>query len=121
MITHYNDPVALFGANIIFQKPDWLTDPAMRPPTVSHSQYYTSPGTFLLTLIDMKNAMNVIPGKFEASGHDYRADLAGFVREVYGFSKVSDAQLAKVEQQLRQNELTRAHLLGEDKPKKKKK
>jgi len=44
----------------------------------------------------MKNAANVIPGQFEARGHDYRADLARFVREVYGL-KASDDQLATVE------------------------
>lgn len=121
MITHYNDPVALFGANLIYQKPDWLMEPAKRPPTVSQSQYYTTPGTFLLTLVDMKNAMNVIPGQFEASGHDYRADLAEFVRAVYGYTDISDKQLAKIEKQLRQNELERARKLGEDIPKKPKK
>lgn len=112
MITHDNDPVALFGASLLYQQPDWLTDPAKRPPTVSHSQYYTSPGTFLLTLIDMKNAMNVIPGQFEASGHDYRADLAEFVNEVYELGATA-AQLRRVEKALRQNELNRAALLND--------
>ncbi len=111
MITHDNDPVALFGAKLLYQKPDWLTDPAKRPPTVSHSQYYTTPGTFLLTLVDMKNAMNVIPGQFEASGHDYRADLAEFVNEVYEFEATA-AQVRRVEAALRQNELARAALLN---------
>lgn len=115
MITHDNDPVALFGASLIFQKPDWLTEPDKRPPTVSHSQYYTSPGTFLLTLVDMKNAMNVIPGQFEASGHDYRADLAAFVREVFDFTATTDAQFKSIEKQLRKNELDRATRLGENK------
>ena len=39
--------------------------------------------TFLQTLVDMKNSMTVVPGVFEAKGHDYRADLARFVRAVY--------------------------------------
>ena len=58
----------------------------------------------------MKNAANVIPGQFEAKGRDYRADLARFVREVYGLS-ASDDQLAAVEQALRAAELQRKHLL----------
>jgi uncharacterized membrane protein len=103
--------VALFGASLLTQKPDWLIDPEKRPPTVSKSQYYTSPGTFLLTLIDMKNAMNVIPGQFEASGHDYRADLAAFVRDTYGFS-ATPAQMTRIEKALRQNELDRAERLA---------
>lgn len=111
MITHYNDPVALFGANLIVQKPAWLCDPADRPPTVSKTQAYSSPGTFLLTLIDMKNAMNVIPGQFEASGHDYRADLAEFVSAVYDLP-VTRKQMERIEAALRQNELDRAARLS---------
>lgn len=109
MITHHNDGVALFGASLIYQKPSWLNDPSQRPPSVSKHQYYTSPGTFLQTLIDMKNSMNVIPGKFEASGHDYRADLAQFISFTYRFD-VSDAILESIEKALRQNEINRAKL-----------
>lgn len=112
MITHYNDPVALFGANLIAQQPVWLgKDRNERPPTVSKLQNYSSPGTFLLTLVDMKNAMNVIPGQFEASGHDYRADLAEFVSAVYDLP-VTQIQMRRVETALRQNELERANRLA---------
>ena len=107
MITHDNDGVALFGASLLYQKPDWLTDPAKRPPTVPKSQYYTSPGTFLLTLMDMKNSMHVIPGEFEASGHDYRADLAEFVSFTYGFN-ITRLQMKAIEAALRRNEVDRA-------------
>ena len=58
----------------------------------------------------MKNSANVIPGQFEAKGHDYRADLARFVREVYALP-ASDEQLAAIEAALRANELQRAALL----------
>jgi hypothetical protein len=54
----------------------------------------------------MKNAMNVIPGQFDAKGHDYRADLARFVREAYGLD-CSDEQMERVEQALRRNETLR--------------
>jgi uncharacterized membrane protein len=110
MLTHHNDPVALFNLGLIIHEPDWLKDPNKRPPTIPRSQYYTSPGTFLLTLIDMGNAMNVVPGKFEASGHDYRANLAEFVRYAYDFD-VSDEQMKNIEDALRQNELNRASIL----------
>lgn len=111
MITHNNDGVALFGASLLYKKPDWLTDPEKRPPTISKSQYYTSPGTFLLTLLDMKNSMNVIPGQFEASGHDYRADLAEFIAFAYDINPPKD-QLKKIEKALRQNEKDRAQKLN---------
>ena len=58
----------------------------------------------------LRYAANVIPGQFEAKGHDYRADLARFVREVYALP-ASDDQLAAVEQALRASELERKRLL----------
>jgi hypothetical protein len=57
----------------------------------------------------MKNAMNVVPGEFVANGHDYRADLARFVREVYDLP-CSDAQLEQVEAALRKYEVIRQEL-----------
>ncbi|HEY7270498.1 MAG TPA: hypothetical protein VH951_11780, partial [Dehalococcoidia bacterium] len=49
------------------------------------------------------------PGEFVANGHDYRADLARFVSEVYGLH-CSDAQLDRIEAALRQYELVREHM-----------
>jgi hypothetical protein len=58
-------------------------------------------------LIDMKNAMAVTsPGEFEANGHDYRADLARFVREAYGL-ECSEEQMEQVEAALRRYEMLR--------------
>jgi hypothetical protein len=57
----------------------------------------------------MKNAMNVVPGVFVANGHDYRADLARFIREVYALP-VSDEMLQRVEAALRADELARQKL-----------
>ena len=39
--------------------------------------------TFLITFIDVKNAMNVIPGQFVANGHDYRVSPARFTSLAY--------------------------------------
>ena len=44
-----------------------------------------------------------IPGEFAASGHDYRADLARFVREAYAL-RCTDDQLARIEAALRRFE-----------------
>ena len=49
-------------------------------------------------------------GQFEAKGHNYRADLARFIREVYALP-ATDTQLAAVEAALRTAELDRKHLL----------
>jgi hypothetical protein len=59
--------------------------------------------------MDMKNAMNVVPGEFVANGHDYRADLARFVRDVYDLP-CTDDQLDRVEAALRKYELMRQQL-----------
>jgi hypothetical protein len=63
------------------------------------------------TLVDMKNAANVVLGQFEAKGHDYRADLARFVREVYALPATDD-QLAASTAARRAAELERKRLLS---------
>jgi uncharacterized membrane protein len=110
MITHANDAVGHFGLDLLVRAPDWLGPAATRAATVPGAQQWRSPTTFVQTLVDMKNAANVVPGQFEAKGHDYRADLARFVREVYGLP-ASDDQLAAVERALRAAELERKRLL----------
>jgi uncharacterized membrane protein len=115
MITHHNDGVGLFGVDLAIQKPVWLGDSELRPPTVPRWMRWAPIITAIHTAIDMKNAMNVVPGEFVANGHDYRADLARFVREVYGL-KASEDQLERVEAALRRYELLRYHLTEETAP-----
>jgi uncharacterized membrane protein len=110
MITHANDAVGHFGLDLLVRAPDWLGPAATRAPTVPGAQQWRSPTTFVQTLVDMKNAANVIPGQFEARGHDYRADLARFIREVYALP-ASDDQIDAVEAALRAAELERKRLL----------
>ena len=96
MITHDNDGVGCFGPDLLARAPGWLAPAETRPAGVPKTEQWQSPATFIQTLIDMKNSANVIPGQFEAKGHDYRADLARFVREVYAL-QASDEQLASIE------------------------
>ena len=96
MITHANDAVGHFGLGLLVRAPAWLGPAAARAATVPGAQQWRSATTFVQTLVDMKNAANVIPGQFEAKGHDYRADLARFVHEVYALP-AGDDQLAAVE------------------------
>ncbi len=119
MITHDNDGVAHFGLDLLARAPDWLGPAETRAATVPKSMQWRSPTTFVQVLVDMKNAANVIPGQFEAKGHDYRADLARFVREVYDL-RATDEQLASIEEALRANELRRKEIIDANaKPKKK--
>jgi uncharacterized membrane protein len=106
MLTHGNDGVGYFAPELFIQQPEWLGESDERPPGVPKSQKWRTPTTFIQTLIDMKNAMNVTPGEFDAKGHDYRADIARFVREAYGL-ECSDGQMERVEEALRRYELLR--------------
>jgi uncharacterized membrane protein len=120
MITHHDDGVAHFGLDLLARAPDWLGPRETRAATVPKGEQWRSPISFVQTLVDMKNSANVIPGQFEAKGHDYRADLAVFVREVYGL-KATDEQLVSIEKALRANELERKAMLDAQAPAPKKK
>ncbi len=110
MVTHHNDGVALFGASLLVRQPDWLGDPAERPPGVPRSQRWIPVTTFVQTLIDMKNAARVVPGVFEADGHDYRADLPPFLRAVLGLEATSE-QLERITLALEAEEALRTEWL----------
>jgi uncharacterized membrane protein len=110
MITHANDAVGHFGLHLLVRAPDWLGPAATRAATVPGAEQWLCPTTFVQTLVDMKNAANVIPGQFEAKGHDYRADLARFIGEVYRLP-ATDEQLAALEAALRASELDRKRRL----------
>lgn len=59
----------------------------------------------------MKNALKPIPGQFVATGHDYRGDLANFVKILLDAS-VTDSQMHRLEAALRRNEKFQAELLA---------
>jgi hypothetical protein len=58
--------------------------------------------------MDAMNAMLKVPGEFTSFGHDYRADMAGFVGDAYRLPKATAPQLAGIERTLRTLELERA-------------
>ncbi len=107
LLTNGNDPVGYFGPELLIQRPTWLGEPESRPPGVPGGQRWVPPLTFLHTLVDMKNALNIVPGEFVATGHDYRANLARFVRAAFDL-EASDEQLERVEQALQENEVRRS-------------
>jgi len=111
MLTHNNDAVAYFGPEILVACPRWLGDPDTRPAGAPKSARYRPIISFLQTLIDMKNSANVVPGQFEANGHDYRADLARAVRKVYGLD-ATEEQMGRIEAALREFELARAEWIA---------
>ena len=114
MLTHNNDAVAYFGLDLFLACPPWLGPPETRPAGVPRTARYGPIITFLQTLVDMKNSMSVVPGVFEAKGHDYRADLARFVRAVYRLD-ATEEQMERIEEALRTFESRRAEWIEEHK------
>ena len=73
LLTHHNDSMPKFWFPLAVQAPDWMGPAETREPGVPKETAWRPYTTFLITFIDVKNAMNVIPGQFVANGHDYRA------------------------------------------------
>jgi uncharacterized membrane protein len=95
MITHYNDGVGAFGPQLLIQAPEWLGKPETRAATVPKGMRWTPTTGFFQVLVDMKNAANVVPGVFAATGHDYRADLLPFFNAMLGIDTTPE-QLASI-------------------------
>jgi uncharacterized membrane protein len=95
MITHDNDGVGAFGPALAIQAPEWLGPPESRRATIPKGMRWTPATGFFQVLVDMKNAANVVPGVFAATGHDYRADLLPFFNAVLGFDATPE-QLASI-------------------------
>ncbi len=109
MCTHYNDPVSHFSVSLLFRAPQWLRSYDNRPSTLPQNTRYRTPTTFVHRIIDMKNALKPKPGIFTSIGHDYRADLLGFINEVYGFHYTKD-ELEKINELLVRNDTNRDNL-----------
>jgi uncharacterized membrane protein len=107
VLSHDNDPIAVFGPDLLVQRPAWLAD-GRRGRGVPEQMRWLPLVTFLQTGMDAMNAMLKVPGEFTSFGHDYRADMAGFVGDAYRLPTASAAQLAGIEQTLRTLELERA-------------
>ena len=86
------------------REPWWLGPEEERPPRVPKSSKWRPGTTFVLTAIDLVNAMEVVPGVFGRRGHDYREDIARFVSVAYDLP-VTPAQLLSLEKALREREL----------------
>ena len=113
-LNHDNDPVAKFTPSMFYRMPDWLMT-ADRGRGMNPHQRWLPGIAFWQGLIDTKNAATVVPGEFKSTGHDYRADLAAFIRVACGFSDVTDDQMVSIEQKLRDSEIERATNIAEGK------
>lgn len=104
LISHHDDPIPKFGTNLLLRKPWWLGPVDERPRGLPKSTQWRPGTTFVLTGVDLINAMEVIPGVFGRRGHDYREDIARFVVEIYRLP-ASPTQLMAIERALRAREL----------------
>jgi uncharacterized membrane protein len=106
VVSHDNDPIAVLGPDLLVQRPPWLAG-GQRGRGVPQTMRWQPVGTFIQTGMDAMNAMLLTPGEFASFGHDYRADMAAFVRDAYGLPEASDEQLDRIEQVLRSLEFER--------------
>ncbi len=103
-LTHHNDSMPKFWFPLAVQAPYWMGPPETREPGVPKETAWRPYITFLITFVDVKNAMSVIPGQFEAKGHDYRADLVRFTSLAYDLP-ADDTLVATLNEVLARREL----------------
>jgi uncharacterized membrane protein len=111
MITHHDDGVAWFGPQLAIQAPPWLGPRERRPSGVPKGMRWVPPTTFVQVLVDMKNSATVVPGVFEAKGHDYRADLLPFFHAMLDRDATPE-QLERIANALEQTELRRSRWIS---------
>ena len=107
VVSHDNDPIAVPGPDLLVQRPPWLAD-GQRGRGVPQTMRWQPVETFIQTGMDAMNAMLLTPGEFASFGHDYRADMAAFVRDAYGLPEATDEQLDRIEQVLRSLDFERS-------------
>ncbi len=106
LLTHWNDPVAMMHASLLYREPWWITERPRRP-TVSEDQVWIPVVTALQTVVDTFNATNPTPGVFRATGHDYRLDLPPVTVAAFGLPSPTGDQWARMFSHLQAEEKRR--------------
>lgn len=104
LLSHHEDAITKFTPALAVQAPAWMADGPTRSPAVADGVKWHPFTTATITAVDMKNAMHVVPGKFVARGHDYRADLGRFTKLAFDLP-AGESEMAAVESALRAREL----------------
>lgn len=107
IVDHDNDPIAQVSLRLAVKQPRWLDPSEPKGRNVPEGMVWAPMLTFLNVGVDAMNAMKVIPGQFKSFGHDYRGDTAAFVHAAYRFPPVTDDQMKKLDETLKQLELER--------------
>ncbi len=109
LLSHDNDGVTKFNSDLLTRQPAWLGPerptleevPGRSPRGIPASMRWRPVTTFFQSLVDMKNAQ--IPGAYRAWAHDYRPDLADFIRDVFELD-CTDEQLVRIKTACEQRE-----------------
>lgn len=102
LLQNGDDPIPKFGSQLIWRKPDWLGPE--RPIGAPRGTYWVPGATFLMTFIDMLNALTPTPGVFAQGGHDYREVLPQAISETWRLP-ATENQMAAMNTVLREREL----------------
>jgi len=102
LLQNGDDPIPKFGSQLMWRKPDWLGPE--RPPGAPQNTYWVPGTTFLMTFIDMLNALTPTPGTFAEGGHDYREVLPDAISQTWRLP-ATEKQMASMNTNLRQREL----------------
>ena len=99
-----DDPIPKFGSPVLWRRPDWLGPNDQRPPGAPRGTRWMPVTTFIMTFLDMQNALVPTPGIFDEGGHDYRREIPDAIRTAWGLD-ANDEQMERVQQALRKREL----------------
>ncbi|MFY9330154.1 MAG: alpha/beta-hydrolase family protein [Candidatus Nanopelagicales bacterium] len=102
LLQNGDDPIPKFGTQVLWRRPDWLGP--VRPIGSPRTTQWVPGTTFLMTFLDMLNALTPTPGIFAEGGHDYRDVLPDAMRYTWRLPATPE-QIARVNLALRQREL----------------
>lgn len=104
LLQNGDDPIPKFGSQVLWRRPDWLGPMATRPIGTPRGTHWVPVATFLMTFIDMLNALTPTPGVFAEGGHDYREVIPEALRQTWRL-KATDEEMERIGRALRQREL----------------
>lgn len=102
LLQNGDDPIPKFGSQVLWRRPDWLGP--IRPLGAPRGTQWVPGTTFLMTFLDMLNALTPTPGTFAEGGHDYRFVLPEALQRTWRL-EATEEQMVRVNRALREREL----------------
>lgn len=104
LLMNGDDPIPKFGSQVLWRRPDWLGPQDIRPlGTPTHTTWVPFT-TFMMTFLDMLNALVPTPGIFAEGGHDYRTVIPSAISKTWRLP-ATDVQMSRINIALRKREL----------------